>query len=117
MLRASKKHYFTKFFTENSKNAKKLWEGINEIISNKPKTRNTIKCLETKDDNGNIITITDPNEIPNIANNYYTNIADKILKKQKYQGSKHFASYLKNPNQNTFTPNPTTPIEIESIIK
>ena len=117
MLRASKKHYFTKFFTENSKNIKKLWEGINEIISNKPKTHNTIKCLETKDDNGNIITITDPNEIPQIASNYYTNIADKILKKQKYPGNKHFASYLKNPNQNTFTPNPTTPIEIESIIQ
>ena len=117
MLRASKKHYFTKFFTENSTNAKKLWEGINELISNKPKTHNTIKCLETKDDNGNIITITDPNEIPKIANNYYTNIADKLLKKQKYQGSKHFASYLKNPNHNKFAPNPTTPIEIESIIK
>ena len=117
MLRASKKNYFTKYFTDNSKNAKKLWEGINEIIANKPKIHNTIKCLETKDNNGNTINITDPKEIPKIANIYYTNIADKILKKQKYSGNKHFASYLKNPNQNVFTPNPSTPTEIESIIK
>ena len=117
MLRASKRSYFTKFFTENSTNAKKLWEGINQIISNKPKNHNIIKCLETKDEKDNTITITDPKEIPKIANNYFTNIADKILKKQKYHGSKHFASYLKNPNQNTFTPKPTTPTEIESIIK
>ena len=117
MLRASKKEYFTKYFTENSKNAKKLWEGINEIISNKPRHHNMIKCLETKDKNGNIITITDPKEIPNIANTYYTNIADKIIKKQKYPGSKHFTSYLKSPNQHIFDPAPTTPSEIESIIK
>ena len=83
MLRASKRSYFTKFFTENSTNAKKLWEGINQIISNKPKNHNIIKCLETKDEKDNTITITDPKEIHKIANNYFTNIADKILKKTK----------------------------------
>ena len=45
MLRASKKEYFAKYFTENSKNAKKLWEGINEIISNKPKNHNAINSV------------------------------------------------------------------------
>ena len=47
-------------------------------------------------DNNNIKTvITNPKDISNVANKYYTNIAGDILKKRKFNGNKHFKQYLK----------------------
>ena len=46
-------------------------------------------------DQGN--TITDPTEIANKFNNFYTSIADSILDKRKYNGNKSFKDYLNNP--------------------
>ena len=43
------------------------------------------------------ITITEPTEIANKFNNYYTSIADDILEKRKYNGNKSFKDYLNNP--------------------
>ena len=69
-------------------------------------------------DNNNIkTTITNPKEISNTANKYYTNIAGDILSKRKFNGNKHFKQYLKNLNIKQFIINPTEPKEIEQIIK
>ena len=53
----------------------------------------------------------------NAFNSHYVNIADKILKKRKYAGCKNFTHYLKNSNPHTFMTQPTTPNEIEEIIR
>ena len=83
LLQNSKRLYFTKYFSDNSTNVKKLWEGVNEIISSsKRKSPNSINCLEINDTNGNKINITNPKEIANNANKYFTNIAGDILKKE-----------------------------------
>ena len=116
ILRSSKKLYYSKYFLENSKNAKKLWEGVNQILYSKTKTHSSIECLEQMENN-NKITITNPKQISNIANNYYTNVAGDILKKRKYSGNKHFKQYLNNPNSQEFIINPTNQQEIEQIIK
>ena len=68
---------------------KKLWDGVNQIISpSKPKSPNNINCLEINDLNNNKTTITNPKEICNTANKYFTNIASDILKQSKYKGNK-----------------------------
>ena len=43
------------------------------------------------------ITITDPTEIANKFNNFYTSIADDILEKRKYNGNKSYKDFLQNP--------------------
>ena len=47
-------------------------------------------------------TITDPKEIANTFNNYYTSIADKILNDRKYEGNKHHTDYLNIALDTTF---------------
>jgi len=116
LLQMSKKQYFTKYFHDHNTNAKKLWEGVNQIIASKPKPNSSINCLETNDNN-KTSNITDPKLISNIANNYYTNIAGDILKKRKYNGNKHFKQFLKSPNTINFLIHQTDPKEIEEIIK
>ena len=116
LLQNSKSQHFSKYFLENSTNIKKLWDGVNQIISpSKTKSPNSINCLEINEQD-NKKTITNPKDISNAANKYFTNIASDILKKTKYKGNKQFKHYLKNTNPNLFEPKPTSPSEIESII-
>jgi len=117
LLRLSKKEYFSIYFQQHSTNAKKLWEGVNQIIASKPKPNSSINCLETKDPNNDTTNITNPKNISNFANKYFTNIAGDILKKRKYNGNKHFKHFLKNPNTIKFLIKQTDPQEIEAIIK
>ena len=117
LIRLSKKQYFSNYFQEHSTNAKKLWEGVNKIIASKSKSSSAINCLEINDDNNNKTNITNPKQISNFANKYYTNIAGDILKKRKYKGNKHFKQFLKNPNTIKFLINQTDPQEVEDIIK
>ena len=46
--------------------------------------------------------ITNPNEIANSFNQYFTSIADDILKKRKYEGHKSFHEYLLNSTNQSF---------------
>ena len=112
LLQLSKKQYFSDYFQKHSTNAKKLWEGVNQIIASKSKPNSTINCLEIKDENNNNTNITNPKQISNFANKYYTNIAGDILKKRKYNGNKHFKQFLKNPNTIKFLIHQTDPQEI-----
>ena len=114
-IRNSKKAYLNKYFTDNNGNSKKLWKGINELILNKNKSKSNLSCLE-KTVNNITSLITNPKEINNIANRYFTNVAEEILNKRKYNGNKHFTNYLKNMNPNSFFANPTNPNEVKTII-
>ena len=76
--------------------ARKLWQGINEIINTKTKTKFMPTSIEIEVDK-KLITITDEKQIANTFNQHYTTIAEKILKSRKYPGNKHFTHYLKNP--------------------
>ena len=103
---------------ENSRNARKLWAGINEIINTKAAKQNSPDCIEEVINNETKETknITDPTEIANNFNNYFTSIGDQILKDRKYAGNKHFTEYLKEPMINSFMIKPTDKTEIESLI-
>ena len=76
IIRISKKMYYEKYFTTNNNNLKKIWLGIKEIINVKSKNYDIPTCIQV--DNHNII---DPSKICNSFNDYFSNIADDILKK------------------------------------
>ena len=115
LIRKSKKDFYNKFFLENSNNTRKLWLGINELINCKQTSHFVPNCIEEKT-HKDITTLTDPKTIANSFNNYFTSIANELLKDRKYPGNKHFSSYLSNPNNASFMIKPTDIIEIESLI-
>ena len=117
LLRKSKKNFYNNYFQEHSKNTRKIWAGINNLINAKPTASSLPSCLEVNISKKNTFTITEPSKIANTFNNYFASIADNILKTRKYTGNKHFSDYLRNPNPNTFLLTPTDKVEVETLIK
>ena len=75
---------------------KKIWQGIKDIVNIKSKNFDQPSCIQNGDK-----TITEPLEISNSFNKYFTSIADNILKKRKFTGSKSFRDYLPDPIPNS----------------
>ena len=75
--RQSKENYYNQYFTANVKNLQKIWKGIKEIINIKAKNHTHPTCITETNK-----TITNPKEIANSFNNYYTSVAEDILKKE-----------------------------------
>ena len=90
LTRSNKKEYYDRYFTKHKNNLSKTWQGIKEIINIKSKSSDYPTCTIVDG-----VTITDPTEIANNFNRFYTSIADDILEKRKYTGSKSFKDYLK----------------------
>ena len=111
IIKSSKKIHCEKYFTKNSNNPKKIWKGIKEIINIKSKNYDIPTCIQV----GNNI-ITDPLKICNSFNEYFTSIADVILKNRKYEGNKIFYEYLKTPLSNSFVFEPCQPKEEKTLI-
>ena len=111
LLRNSKKDYYNRYFTNNKKSLRKTWEGIKAIInikSSKAKNPSFIK------DGNNIHS--DDLSISNCFNNYFTSVADKILKERKYVGRKSHRDYLQNSLPNSFVIRECDRLEVETII-
>ena len=111
LVRSGKKEYYKKYFAKNKDNIQKIWKGIKEIINIKSKNFDHPTCLQDGDS-----IITDPIAISNSFNNYFTSIADNILKKRKYEGSKSYRDFLANRLTENFVFEECTEGEIESII-
>ena len=110
-IRTSKKAYYQKYFTEHKGNLQKIWKGIKEIINIKSKNYDHPTCLQVGDHN-----ITDPIQISNSFNDYFTTIADKILEKRKYNGTKSYRDFLSNRLLENFVFEDCNENEIKSII-
>ena len=115
-IRNSKKAFYDNYFLENSQNVRNLWKGINELVNTKHRYNSLPDSIQETNQEGIIKTITDPKQIPDAFNNYFSTVASQILKSRKYTGNKHFSQYLKTANINTFLIKKTDQIEIESII-
>ena len=111
IIEDSKKQYYTKFFTENSKNLKKVWQGIKEIIHLKSKNSSSPKCIIQGANS-----ITDPKILAENFNSYFSTIANSILKERKYEGLKSYRDFLPQPVANTFAFDPADKDEVISII-
>ena len=108
LIRTSKQNYFTQYFQKNSRNSKKIWQGINEYLNRKKQNNSNNITLNI---NGN--NITEPLNIANIFNNFFTSIADKIRTKIPVFFN-NYHQYLKNPLPNSFF---FTPVTIDEMIK
>ncbi len=109
-IATNKRRYFNWYFNTNIGNAKKIWKGINEIVHNKHSKDHEEIYL---DEDGKIIT--DQKSVANKFNKFYTNIADKLVRKLGNPTTK-FQDYLKNPNEHTIFLNETDPGEVASLI-
>ena len=74
LSRQSKKDYYNQYFTANTNNLQKIWKGIKEIINIKTKYYSHPTCIIE-----NRKTITNPKEIADTFNKYYTSVADETL--------------------------------------
>ena len=110
-IREDKKHFYQNYFTKNNKDLRKIWQGIKQIINIKSKNFDQPSCVLIDE-----ISITDPTEIANSFNDYFTSIAENILKKRKYNGNKSFKDYLKIPLANSFVLYPCDEKEIKTLI-
>ena len=110
LLNHSKTDHYKYYFENNMKNSKKVWEGINELISIKKKSVSKISL------NINNTLISDPRLLAENFNNYFTTIANKIRTKIP-PSSKHFTNYLKNSPRHSFFFTPVTIQEVINVIK
>ena len=110
LIRKSKRNYYNNFFVNNINNIKKIWHGINELSNRKPKTNSNDICL-----NINNKIVSEPVDIANHINKFYTSIAEKLTTKtnNKY----NFRDYLKSPNGKSFFIQPTCNEEIIEVIR
>ena len=111
LVRSGKKDFYKNYFEENKKNMKKIWQGIKDIVNIKSKNFDQPTCIQNGDK-----TITQPLEISNSFNKYFTSIADNILKRRKFTGSKSFRDYLPDALPNSIAIHPCDEDEIELII-
>ena len=106
----SKKQYFQNYFANNANDLRNTWRGIKSLIHLKNnKTTNFDALLINNKET------TDPNEIANGFNNYFTNIA-KNLQSTIHHPQKTFNDYLHNKSEKSFFVKPTTKFEIIDII-
>ena len=112
LLKITIEAYYKNYFQENRKNSWPLWSDINEIIYSK-KSSKTIPpssiSVEGK-------TISDPQNIAENFNNFFTSIGKNIQKKI-FPTKKHFSNFLKDPITDTFFISPTTPEEVYKSIQ
>ena len=112
LLRVNRKRQYQKYFEENKKSSRALWQGIHDIVySKKSKKNNTPSSLVI---DGKAITY--PKDMEESFNNFFTSIGAK-LQSNISPIRRHYFDYLKHPNPETFFISPTTPHEIKNIIK
>ena len=111
LLRKSKTNYYKSYFETHKLNLKNVWKGINNIISNKQKKDSAPNCII--DDDGK--TVTEPLNIADSFNKFFTTISGKIKSKIRPSATK-FNDYLKAPCDESFFLAPATPKEVCDII-
>ena len=87
-MKKSKQAYYDTCFEGNWNNIKNTRKEIRSLIYLKTVAPSVPTVLSI--DNGD--TITDPYDIVNIFNNYFTSIAETVMKSIKYS-HKHFSDY------------------------
>ena len=110
LCRISKKIYYQNFFAEHANDMKNTWKGIKSLIN----LKGTIK----KNPSSIIFDeklVSEPEEIANKYNNYFSTIADK-LRNKIYNKNQNFKSYLGKRIDKSFFIFPTTREEITDVI-
>ena len=106
LLKITKEAYYKDHFQENRKNSWALWSGIKKSSKKIPPSSISV---EDK-------TISDPKNIAENFNNFFTSIG-KNIQKNIFPTKKHFSNFLKDPITDTFFISPTTPEEVYKSIQ
>ena len=109
-MKRSKENYYKKCFGSNWNNAKIIWKGIKSIITLKDITSSVPRTISQGEN-----LITNPYDIANIFNNYFSSVADTAKKNIKYS-RKHFSHFLNNQYNNSLFIQPTDSDEIANIM-
>ena len=110
-LKKSKESHYRKYFEDNKRNCKAVWNGINEIIYSKSKANAwEANCLLI---NGKAVS--QPKYIAEHFDDCFTSIT-KELQKHIPPIKRSFSDYLKNPIAESFFLTPTTLEEISDLI-
>ena len=109
LIRKSKINYYKKLFEEHRYNCRKIWSEINTILHRNNRKQNTISLRDEKG------FYTDPKEVANRFNAYFTNVAGKLVEKLN-RTDQHFSNYLKTPISQSIFLKPIITEEIESLI-
>ena len=111
LTRSSKKTYYQDYFTKHKNNLPKIWKGIKSIINISTKNHEQPTCIQT-----GVKTITNLTDISNSFNDYFTSIADEILRKRQYNGKKSYEDFLPERTQDEFKFEDFSDKEISQII-
>ena len=109
-MEKSKMNYYYHYFKTDWDNIKNTWKGIKSILSINNNPSNIPKILVSHD-----TASTEPTEIANICNNFFTSIAAKTKESIKYF-HKYFSNFLKNRFHDSFFLSPTDKYKIINII-
>ena len=90
LMKKGKMNYYNHYFKTNYDNIKNTWKGKKSILNININQSNIPKILVSND-----TTSTEPIEIANIFNNFFTSIAAKTKESIKYS-HKHISNFLKN---------------------
>ena len=110
LIRKSKQNHFSRYFSDNIKHLRNTWKGIKTIIQLKNNSDSLPTCLF---DNGS--SITDPSQIANVFNSYFSTIGE-TLQSKIHSSYLNFTKYLKNPNIHSFFISPTDSTEVYNLI-
>ena len=112
LLQISRQFHYHKYFSNNKKNAKALWQGIHEIIYSKKagKTNKPSSLLINQK------SVTNQQDMAEHFNNYFTSIG-KNLQETIPPTRTDYAQYLKTLSKSNFPIKPIKPDEICDIIK
>ena len=111
LIRNSKSNYYKKYFNDYKQNGKKIWKGINELISEKKGNKSQNINLYGK---GQFIT--NQQQFADKFNSFFTTIGEKISDDIQDLGQ-HFSQFMPEPTVKSIFLAPTAPGEIETELK
>ena len=110
ILKQSKTNYYNHYFETNWSSIKNTWKGLKSILNIKIISAEIPKTLTVDG-----TTISNPMEISNIFNNYFSSIATKAKLNISFS-HKRFSDFPKNRSNISFFVSPTDKTEIEDVI-
>ena len=110
LTRLSEKKYYQSYFKDNYNNIRKTWDGIKSIIN-----ISNMKSMSPNSPNVNNKINTNPVDIANCFNDYFSNIGSKLAEKIFPSKYDHL-HYLKCSNPVSIFIKPTSTIEILNLI-
>ena len=110
LIRKSKRIFYKDFFDNCITDFKKVWKGINDLLSKSSKKKSDEISLKI----GNKV-ISNKNTVANHFNSFFTSIAEELVSKLG-KTSKKFTDYLNKPQNNSLFLNPVAEYEVSDQI-